>query len=682
MGFINKLYQPVGPEQRSYGNVSDYWYQTVPLTTEAGVDVSTDNAMRCLTIYSCIRILCESISSLPLILYRRKDRGKERATDHHLYHLLHSSPWPNVTAASWLDVMVLHAALTGNHYSEALRNNRGQIVGLLPWNPNTTSTHFTKDGKLFYELKQQDGSPRRVLAENMVHVAPFTFDGLNGLSPISYAREGIGLALAGERFGGKFFSQGAHPGLVVTNPVNAQYSDEDWDRLRQGINENYAGLGNAYKALVLTGGMEAKQVGIPPQDAQYIESRRYQKAELASIYRIPLHMIQEVSGSTSWGSGIQEMNIGFIVHTLRPWLVKIEQVLTMKLLSPAEQEDYFVEFLVDGLLRGDAKSRAEYYDSMIRNKVMTPNEVREKENMNPVAWGDEPVQMENIHGKAEEPPKTEQKSEAHCDCGHDHGPVEARNVVPLAEIRAAKIRQNTQRSFEKVIADGIDRVLKRERRDVVDGVKKELNKKGVSDVIAFLDDYYSRHMEFLLTVIRPALEGLAEAIGPQALAEIGAEFENNERMRTWVDGYVTRFAEGYSASNLTQLTQLVNEGGDIVQAIEGRFDEWMLPASEGALTRAQKLGAAETKKLGQKFSRHVWMENGVTQLRWVNTGSETCPYCRSLNNKIVGIQESFIGEGEDFQPEGATEPLKPSRNVYTPPCHGGCDCVIVPVTSS
>ena len=663
MGLLDRLF-----ETRSYPATDDFWYQPMApsMPTNSGVRVSPETAMRCSTVLACVRVLSESIASLPLLTYRRlPDGGKERAIDYPLYRVLHDQPHPEITSNQWLDVMVTHMALTGNHYSELVASNRGIPAYLLPWNPTRTKVERLDSGEKVYTLTQTDGKPRVRKSDQMLHIPDMTWDGMEGLSRVSFARETIGFALAGEEFGARFFSNGAHPGLVVTMPEGIRPEKEDHDRLINEINTNYASLGNAHKALVLTGGMKANEVGIPPQDAQYLEIRKFQRTEIASIYRIPLHMIQEHEKSTSWGTGIQQMSIGFVVYTLRPWLVKIEQALNMTLIPKEDQDEYFVEFLVDGLLRGDQAQRSAYYATMIQNQVMVPNEVRALENMNPIEGGDEPVRQQNIFGAAgSTPPKSDEEDKDE----------EGRSAAHRAELetRDGITRKAIQSSYADMIAEAVERVLKRERNDVIRNVKKLAGKRSDVDVAEWLDDYYTgKHRKYSASTVGPALEALAIAIGAEAMAEIGKDWALTVAMREWIDGYIESWALGYTSSNLTQLTQIVDEGGDIVQGIIGRFDEWQ----DG---RSIKIGGAESTKISNKFTRSLWKENGITELVWRNTGSKSCPYCESLDGRVVGIEEAFLAADEDFKPEGAKKPLTPSRNVFEPPAHGGCVCVIVP----
>lgn len=682
MGFLKDLH---GSEPRSMGAGDDHWYSAVMAPTVSGTRVTPESSLECVGVYACVRVLAESVSTLPLKLYRELEhgsKGKMPGKELSKYNLMHRKPHPNITTSKWLNLLVTHTATTGNHYSEVVRDAAGGIAYLLPWSPSRTEVKTSPAGKLCYELTQTDGTARVVMAEDMLHFTVFTWDGINGISPITKAREAVGLAQAAEEFGARFYGNGAHPGLVVTTDANAQYEKEDWDRLKTDINKNYAGLSNAHNALILSGGMKAEEVGIPPQDAQYIETRRYQKAEIASIYRVPLHMIQEVSGSTSWGSGIHEMTQGFVNNTLRPWLVMIEQVLNDILLTPAEKEDYFFEFRVEGLLRGDPEARSKYYDSMIQNQAMTPNEIRRLEGMNWVEWGDEPVRQENIFGKEDGPPVDgdDEEKKSDCGCGVDHRGADT-DITSLDdfEMRAAKTRPAIQASYADMIADAMARVLKKERSQVTKAAERSMRTK--QSLVKWIEEYYETHPETVTEMTGPAMRALAKAVGTQAMVEIGEEWKTDAELREWVDGFIASFSLSYSRSNRTQLIQVIEDSEPVMveENIGIRFDEWLIAATAVALTRSEKIGAAESTKLGEKFAHEVWRANGITKVRWVNTGGDSCPYCKSLNNRVVGIEKAFIREGEDFKPDGAETPLTPSMDVYSPPAHGGCVCTLVAV---
>ena len=402
MGILDRVF-----EIRGYAATDDFWYAPIGAYAEskAGVRVGRETAMRVSAVYSCCRILAESIASLPVHLYRRlPGGGKERATDHPMYDLVHRAPNPQMSAYQWMETMVYHMVMTGNAYNEKATNNAQGVHAVYPWNPEQTKIERTAKGELRYELEETDGTKRVRSAPQMLHIPGMAWDGISGMSPISYARESIGLAVATEEFGARFYSNGTNMGTVYTMAEGVRLGPDEKDKLVEDLRAKHAGLSKAHSAILLPHGITASKVSIPPDDAQFIETRKMQVEEVARIFRIPLHMIQAETKSTSWGTGIESMSRGFVIYTLRPWLCRIEQVLNRSLLAEGEQREYFFEFLVDALLRGDQQARAEYFTAAIQNGWMSRNEVREIENKNPVDGGDEFLTPLNMGVAGENPP--------------------------------------------------------------------------------------------------------------------------------------------------------------------------------------------------------------------------------------------------------------------------------------
>jgi len=690
-------------ERRTLAASDDFWYGSVSggAPTNSGVKINDETAMRCATVYACVQVLAGSVMSLPVHLYRRlPDGGKERATNHPLHRLIHDDPHPRMTSPQFFETMMFHLALTGNHYSEKVLSKRGDLAMITPWNPHFTEVRESKSGAVEYVLKLPDGSEKVRPPETMLHIPALSWNGLTGLSPIAYSRETIGIAAAAEEFEARFFGSGTNMGHIMSPKEGIMLTQEQLDKFKEDLRKRYEGLGNSHKLLVAPVGMNISNVGIPPKDAEFLELRKFQKAEIASIFRVPLILLQEHEKNTSWGTGIEQMMIAFVTYTLRPWLVRIERSLNKQLLGENERERFFFEFLVDGLLRGDSKARSEYYSAALVNKWMTPNEVRSRDNLNPVEGGDEFNEPQNIYGgggaqNQEKPKDTKSRSSYNssgCQCGHewwDHDRGHSACTIEGCGCKEAKesraddteytgARQNIQRSYIRIISDSMSRVLRRERNDVLANAKKLLRRRGVSDLSEWISEFYVSHEEFTREQMEPAFESLAEAIGAEAMREIGQEWAWNDELRTWIAEYIAVFAANQAARSRGQLLALLEETdpAEVLNVFQTRFDEW--DGDEEHPSRADKIARDHAVRLGQAFSAATWFGAGVAALVWRNTGAETCPYCKGLNGRRVSSGESFLSAGEDYKPKGAEAPLRPSTNVKNPPVHGGCDCILVP----
>jgi HK97 family phage portal protein len=343
--------------------------------SSSGKQVTEKNAMQSAAVYACVRVIAETVASLPLHLYRHIEEGKRRDTLHPLYFLLHDSPNPEMTSFIFRETLMTHLLLWGNAYAQIVRNGHGEIIGLYPLMPDKMQVSRAETDELIY-LYQSGMSNIAFRREEILHIPGLGFDGLVGYSPIAMARNAIGMSMATEEFGASFFQNGAAPGGILEHPGTLK----DPSKVRESWNELFKGSGNANKVAVLEEGMTYKQIGIPPNEAQFLETRKYQTEEICRIYRVPPHLVADLDKATF--SNIEHQSISFVVHTIRPWLVRLEQAMNKALLYPAERQRYFIEFNVDGLLRGDYESRMRGYATARQNGWMSANDIRRLENMN------------------------------------------------------------------------------------------------------------------------------------------------------------------------------------------------------------------------------------------------------------------------------------------------------------
>jgi HK97 family phage portal protein len=349
--------------------------------SRTGVNVTEETALYSVPVWACVRLLSETIASLPLFIYERLPRGKRRASNHPLYHVLHLQPNPEMNSFTFRETLMAHLVTWGNAFA------------LIEWEDNTTPKAIwplrpdmirvtREEGKVVYRYTlAREGINLTLAPWQVLHIPGLGFDGLLGYSPIAMAREAVGLAMATEEFGARFYNQNAQPGVVLKHPN--RLSNEARDNLRKSWEDSHRGLDKAHKAAILEEGMSLEKIGIPPDDAQFLETRKFQRSEIASFFHIPPHMIGDLDKATF--SNIEQQSLEFVVYTMRPWLVRWEQAINQKLIL---QENYFSEFLVDGLLRGDIAARYSAYAVGRQWGWLSANDVRELENMNPIDGGD------------------------------------------------------------------------------------------------------------------------------------------------------------------------------------------------------------------------------------------------------------------------------------------------------
>ena len=352
-------------------------------TSTAGKSVSERSAMQMTAVYACVRVLSEAVAGLPLHLYKYTDKGsKEKAIDHPLYFLLHDEPNPEMCSFVFRETMMTHLLLWGNAYAQIIRNGKGEVIGIYPLMPNRMTVDRDEHGQLFYQyqLSRDDaqtmkGSMVKLKPSEVLHIPGLGFDGLVGYSPIAMAKNAIGLSIATEEYGSKFFANGAAPGGVLEHPGTLKNPA----RVRESWNQAFGGSANANKVAVLEEGMHFTPISIAPDQAQFLETRKFQLNEIARIFRVPPHMIGDLERATF--SNIEHLSLEFVKYSLDPWLVRWEQSMARVLFNEDEKRDYFIKFNVDGLLRGDYQSRMSGYSVGIQNGFLSPNDVRELENM-------------------------------------------------------------------------------------------------------------------------------------------------------------------------------------------------------------------------------------------------------------------------------------------------------------
>ena len=345
----------------------------------SGKSVTPSSAIQVSAVYACVRVIAETIASLPLHVYESSDAGSRKANEHPLYRLLHDEPNTEMTSFIWREVMLSHLLLYGNSYCQILRSGRSKIVGLYPLLPDHMAVDRDTKGKLTYTYTTSEGRTVLLAPEDVLHIPGLGFDGVMGYSPIALEKAAIGLGIAAEEYGSKFFQNGARPSGILTHPNTVK----DPASLRASWNAAYGGSGNASRVAVLEEGMTFVPLSMPNNEAQFLETRKFQVTEICRIFRVPPHMIGDLERATF--SNIESQNISFAVHTIRPWLVRIEQAINKTLIPENEKGRYYVQFNIDGLMRGDYKSRMEGYAIARQNGWMSANDIRALENLNPIS---------------------------------------------------------------------------------------------------------------------------------------------------------------------------------------------------------------------------------------------------------------------------------------------------------
>jgi len=395
-GFFKRLFS-----KRSVSPSDDFWYSRVPSLSDSGVSVDEESSLNFLVVYSCVSLIAESIASLPLQVFKRSAGGSKTPADRHpLYEILHSNPNIETNSFNWRETCQSHLLLWGNTFSEIIRDARGYITEIyqLP-SPGGVRVEREK-GRILYKWTAASGEEIVREASDVFHIPGFGFNGLVGKSPVRVASEAIGLGLATEKFGAKYFGSGTHPSGVLEMD---EYLGDNKEDFIKSFREQYSGLGKSHSVVVLEGGLKYKSLSMPLEEAQFLQTRKFQKTDIVGFYKVPPHKVGILDNASF--SNIEQQSIDFAQTTMLPWVKRWESAINSQLFSEKERRlGYFAEFAMDGLLRGDTTARGDFYQKLWGLGVLSINEIRAKENLNPIEGGDKRYIPLNYIGLGDEVP--------------------------------------------------------------------------------------------------------------------------------------------------------------------------------------------------------------------------------------------------------------------------------------
>lgn len=527
------------------------WFSGGGIETSAGVRVTSATAMYNVAVYACINILSRTVGSLPLILYRRlPSGGKEKARKHPVYKLMRYMPNPEMTAMRYRSTGQGHLAAWGNSYSYVDWSLGGRDAGypkaIWPLRPDRVQVDRI-NGVLKYTYMpgsddKQDSGSFEIPRGYMMHIPGFGYDGIMGYSPITLAREAIGLGLATEQFGARFFGTGTHPGIIVEHPD--KLSKDTFDNLKKSLTDTYSGLGQSHRLMLLEDGMKFNKIVIDPKDSQFLETRKFQLNEISRLFLVPPHMIADLDRATF--SNIEEQGIEFVVHTMRPWFVLWEEELGRCLLREDEREEYFFEFDVDALLRGNTEMRYAAYAQGKQWGWLSTNDIRSRENLNPVDGGDlYMVPLNMIPAQDIGTPK------------EPTGPKEHNSMI---------YRKRLEGAFQGVFADAAGRVIRKETK----AIRQALKKFEGDSLQAFLVDFYRDMPGYIIRQMLPAFSSYSDAILGMESELRGIELDEfKSKAEQHIRELLASFAGDHVESSLGQIREAITGG-----RCEERLAQW------------------------------------------------------------------------------------------------------------
>jgi HK97 family phage portal protein len=672
MGLLKKWFSRAKPPPPH----DDYWYLPFGATdpTLSGVRVDEETAIKYLTVYDCVSLVSGDVSNLPLLLYRHLPGkfGKERATDHPKYDLFHTAINEEITSRSWVESGISHNMLWGNHYALKIFNGLGKLIAIWPFpEPSAIEPYRSKkDNRIHYKYRLQSGEEVDKTRDEILHIPGWGFNGIVGISPITIAREAIGLGLSTEQFGQRFFSNGTHPSGILSMPPETQRMGEDVaKKYLETVKQQVSGLGKSHSIMLLRNGETYHPLTMPLDDAQFLESRQFQKLEIAGMYHVPPHKIA-VHGANSNYNNEEQENRHYVDSCLLSWLRRWETCLNQQVLTIQERRDgYFFEFLIDGLLRGDSAARVAYYTGMKNIGAITNNEIRSKENMNPLPddqRGDEttmPLNFMFVKDIVAEQNKPEPEPVIEKD-------EEDRLLLDWAKRstkRSIIVRDRIVRNYKPLIYRASQVVVYKEVKSIKAQVNKIGGERDSTSMDQWLDDFYQEMAEYIKQKLGPTLESFAQAIADSVLHEIGDDKVSQDEIDTFIANYINTYIVRHSSSSVGQIKSLLAEDGGLEKVVE-RVDEW-------EDKRAEKITENETVRLSNGMFSVVVFAAGMSTIFRIR-GKSTCPYCRSLEGRVISKAVPLLNEGDEIKPSQDHSPMVMKTVKYHPPIHQGCDCYI------
>lgn len=637
--------------------------------SSTGVSVNPNSAMHFVTVWACIRLLAESIAQMPIHLYRKlPDGSKERVVDTSLADILSIAPNSWQTTFEYIEFAVVALCLRGNHYAFINRLGSGAVAELIPLLPQAVTLH-RKGYELSYEVRFEDGSTDTLPHEKIHHVRGLSLDGFTGVSPITYQRNAIGIGIAAENHGAYLLKNGALPGGVITHP--GALSDEGYKKLKKSWQEIHGGPQQGGTA-ILDEGMKFDKITMSNQDAQWLEARAFQRTEICSIYRIPPHMIGDLAKSSF--SNITQQSLEMVKYTFLPWVRRLESAISRDLLTEQERKrGLYVEFLVAGLERADIEQRFKSYNIGIMSGILSPNECRAMENRNPRPGGDIYLAPLNMVDSTDGlPDKSEGKYITTKSITTAASSPLGKALTSKGVLAREQLRDTFKPRFLALAAGLVQHETGQLRQALAEANQDSRISRQFATNLASI---YQQLPDYIRNQFLGLLREYAVAVRKAALAEIDSDQEIDPALLAkFVEESLTSFIARYIGSSEGQLATLINDTilEELPQAIEQRLTEW-------DATRPEKIASREPVQQESAVSRYVWLAAGITKLQWQRRGSNSCPFCKALHGKIVGISQAFIDEG-DFTPEGhEASPLKVRGPKLHAPIHKGCVCIITPV---
>lgn len=662
-------------KRQSFGELDDFWYRPVWSFGGGGKDATPEQALGLSAWFNGIAIIAGTLGSLPCKLYRRDGEAREPVTDDPRHWLAFRQPNPWQTAFEWREMAQGHLLARGNHYSRIIRDRLDRARAFVPLHPDRVEV-LVRDSEIIYRVRSSAGT-EDLPAREVFHMRGIGGNGLTGYSVVALARRGLGYALGLEEHGSELMGNKARPGGVLQ--TGQILKSETRNALAKQWDEMYTG-GGIGKTAVLDAGLSWTQVGFSMEDAQFIESRKFQVTEVARWLNLPPHFLKDLERSTF--SNIEHQSLEYVIHTIRPWAERWEQRLDMALLDESEREELFFKFNLEALLRGDSVTRAAFYNALFQMGALSPNEIRALEDMNPTEGGDQrfvqlnlvPLDragdpmgaMDDGLERALELPASRDPMALARDQEWQRAATSA--MWEQRAQRSARLRRRLMQTHRALFTEASGRLVRREVADL----RRLLDAVDDGDVVEFfrrLDIFSEGLPETVRSVMGPLVVAYIDLVSDAAAEEIGMEELPEDRLTAWRSAYVDTLARGHTTETVGKLRDTMTEAeGDPFDNARAMLDRW-------EDNRPATMGLREAVTAGGGVAVTVYNLGGFGA-RWRTVG-KSCPYCSMLDGRTVESGQRFLEAGDTLDPDdGENEPLTVGRSVGHPQAHTGCDCYV------
>ena len=662
-------------ERLSPGPGDDFWYEPITKFRDEA-DITATSALRSTPVWAAVNVIAGTIGSLPLILYRETENGgKEEATDLPLYDMLRWMPNSYQTAIEFFEMGQGHLCLRGNAFFRLEINRADELRAIVPLHPDRIKLKLLSDGVIEYHYDEGTGQPRAFSSEEILHIKGLSSDGLIGYSPITVGAGPVALSFAAEHYGSRFFQNSATPSGILSHP--GKLKPESRSNIRNSWKAAH-GNGKQHSVALLEEGLSWTALSVSPEEAQFLETRKYQAEEVARLFNVPPHLLMLLDRSTF--NNVVEQNKSFAINCLTPWAVRWEQAIRKSILERFTEPGTFVQFDMDSLLRPDTMARAQANQILLQNGALSIDEWRARENLNPlndrageVHWM--PLNIAPV-SVAESGPSDDGAENMLREELRSHG-MEIDDTIPILSLRSLGNRRKIAEASRPLLQDAAQKLLRREVKIVRRMMKKQLNggareERGTDGLFQELEEFYhGEFAEVIAEMMLPVVRSYARQIYTQAALEIGYPPEFTTELEEFIREYVAKSSSYHAMTSRQRLQTILSDSSfeEVLNGLEIELADWLE-------NRANKIGIKQMTEGNGAFSKYAYIAGGVTALRWVTAGPANCPFCKKLSGVVVGTVSNFVEAGQTV--ESGSDKLRARQNIGHPPLHGGCDCFISP----